>query len=146
MSGSGRCTLSHHLDCGSGIMSNLRTPLSQVKGLGSAKEGTSHFWVQRLTAIALIPLVLWLCFSIASLPGMDYVSIREWISGPFTAIMLILFLLVGFYHAKLGLQMVIEDYVSSHGSRTVMIIAVTFLAGILAVTGVFAVLRIAFAT
>ena len=94
-------------------MSHLRTPLSQVKGLGSAKEGTGHFWVQRLTAIGLVPLVLWLSFSIAALPGMDYVSIREWISSPFTSIMLILFLIAGFYHAKLGLQTVIEDYIGN---------------------------------
>jgi len=127
-------------------MSHLRTPLSQVKGLGSAKEGTGHFWVQRLTAIGLVPLVLWLSFSIAALPGMDYVSIREWISSPFTSIMLILFLIAGFYHAKLGLQTVIEDYIGNHSTRTVMIIVVSFLATILAVTGVFSVLRIAFAT
>ena len=127
-------------------MSHLRTPLSQVKGLGSAKEGTGHFWVQRLTAIGLVPLVLWLSFSIAALPGMDYVSIREWISSPFTSIMLILFLIAGFYHAKLGLQTVIEDYIGNHSTRTVMIIIVSFLAAILAVTGVFSVLRIAFAT
>jgi len=98
-------------------MSHLRTPLSQVKGLGSAKEGTGHFWVQRL-----------------------------WISSPFTSIMLILFLIAGFYHAKLGLQTVIEDYIGNHSTRTVMIIAISFLAAILAVTGVFSVLRIAFAT
>ncbi len=127
-------------------MSNLRTPLSQVKGLGSAKEGTGHFWIQRLTAIALVPLVLWLGFSIASLPGMDYVSIREWISSPFTSILLILFVITGFYHAKLGLQTVIEDYIGNHSTRTVMIIVVSFLAAILAVTGVFSILRIAFAT
>ena len=127
-------------------MSNLRTPLSQVKGLGSAKEGTGHFWIQRLTAIALVPLVLWLGFSIACLPGMDYVSIREWISSPFTSILLILFVITGFYHAKLGLQTVIEDYIGNHSTRTVMIIVVSFLAAILAVTGVFSILRIAFAT
>ena len=77
---------------------------------------------------------------------MDYVSIREWISSPFTSIMLILFLIAGFYHAKLGLQTVIEDYIGNHSTRTVMIIIVSFLATILAVTGVFSVLRIAFAT
>jgi len=126
-------------------MKSLRTPLSEVKGLGSAKEGTSHFWTQRLTALALIPLVLWLCFSIASLPGMDYVSVREWLSSPFTAIVMILLLITGFYHAKLGLQMVIEDYVGNHATRTVAIIAVTMLSAVLAVTGIFSVLRIAFA-
>jgi len=127
-------------------MSNFRTPLSKVKGLGSAKEGTDHFWKQRLTAIALAPLVLWLAFSIASLPGMDYIAIREWLSQPFNAIVMILLLITGFFHARLGLQVVIEDYVGSHGPRTIAIIAVTFVAAALCVTGVFSVMRIAFAS
>lgn len=127
-------------------MSNFRSPLSRVKGLGSAKEGTDHFWIQRLTAIALVPLVLWLAFSIASLPGMDYVAVREWLSQPFNAIVMILFMTAGFYHARLGLQVVIEDYVGSHGPRTAAIIAVTFVAVALGITGVFSVLRIALAS
>ena len=127
-------------------MSNFRTPLSRVKGLGSAKEGTDHFWVQRLTAIALIPLVLWLAFSIASLPSMDYLAVREWLSQPFNAIVMILFMTAGFYHSRLGLQVVIEDYICSHGARTAAIIAVTFIAVAMCVTGVFSVLRIAFAS
>jgi len=127
-------------------MSNYRTPLSRVKGLGSAKEGTDHFWAQRLTAIALVPLVLWLTFSIASLPDMDYLAIREWLSQPFNAIVMILFMIAGFYHSRLGLQVVIEDYIGSHGPRTASIIAVTFIAVALGVTGVFSVLRIALAS
>ena len=126
-------------------MSNFRTPLSRVKGLGSAKEGTDHFWVQRLSAIALVPLVLWLAFSIASLSSMDYVTIREWLSQPFNAIVMILFMVAGFYHSRLGLQVVIEDYIGSHGPRTAAIIAVTFIAVALGITGVFSVLRIALA-
>ena len=126
-------------------MSKFRTPLSRVKGLGSAKEGTDHFWVQRLTAIALVPLVLWLAFSIASLPSMEYVAIREWLSQPFNAIVMILFMTAGFYHSRLGLQMIIEDYIGSHGPRTAAIIAVTFIAVALGITGVFSVLRIALA-
>lgn len=126
-------------------MSNFRTPLSRVKGLGSAKEGTEHFWTQRLTAIALIPLVVWLAFSVASLSSMDYVAIREWLSVPFNAILMILFIITGFFHARLGLQVVIEDYIGSHGPRTIAIIAVTFIAAALGVTGVFSVMRIAFA-
>ena len=125
-------------------MNNLRTPLSQVKGHGSAKEGTGHFWVQRLTAIAMIPLVLWLCFSVASLPGMSQEEIRAWLSGSFTAVMMIVLVLVGLYHAKLGLQMIIEDYVGNHGTRTAAVIAVTLLCGFLAILGVFSVMRIAF--
>lgn len=127
-------------------MSNFRTPLSKVKGLGSAKEGTSHFWTQRLTAIALIPLVLWLAFSVASLPDMEYLAMREWLSQPFNAITMILFIIAGFYHARLGLQVVIEDYIGSHGPRTAAIIGVTFIASAMAVTGVFSVMRIAFAS
>jgi len=126
-------------------MKNLRTPLSEVKGLGSAKEGTSHFWSQRLSALALIPLVIWLCFSVASLPGMDYVSLREWLSSPMTAVMMILLLIAGFTHSRLGLQVVIEDYIGSHALRTIGIIAVTMLAAVMGVVGVFSVLRISFA-
>jgi len=125
-------------------MSNLRTPLSIVKGHGSAKEGTGHFWVQRLTAIAMIPLVLWLCFSVASLPGMSAAEIRDWLSGTFSAVMMIVLILTGLYHAKLGLQVVIEDYVGDHGLRTAAVIGVTLLCGFLAILGVFSVMRIAF--
>jgi len=124
---------------------NRRTPLKQVKGLGSAKEGTSHFWAQRLSAMALVPLILWLCFSIASLPGMDYVTLREWLSHPFTAIMMILLIVTAFFHSRLGLQEVAIDYIGGHAARTVAFVAITFLAAILAVTGVFSVMRIAFA-
>lgn len=126
-------------------MKNLRSPLSEVKGHGSAKEGTSHFWTQRLSAIALIPLVFWLCFAVASLPGTDYLSVREWLSSPFTSVMMVLFIMVAFFHSRLGLQAVIEDYVSGHAGRTVAIIGITFAAAVLAVIGVFSVLRIAFA-
>jgi len=125
-------------------MNNLRTPLSQVKGLGSAKEGTDHFWVQRLTAIALIPLVIWIAFAIARLPSMSQADIQAWLSSPFSAVMMILFVLAAFWHARLGLQMVIEDYVGNHAVRTAAIIGVTLLSFALAVVGVFSVLRIAF--
>lgn len=125
-------------------MSNLRTPLSQVKGLGSAKEGTGHFWIQRLTAIGLIPLVVWVAFAIARLPSMSQADIQSWLSSPFSAVLMILFLIAAFWHAKLGLQVVIEDYVSDHAVRTVAIIAVSLISFALAVTGVFSVLRIAF--
>lgn len=127
-------------------MSRLRTPLSEVKGLGSAKEGTGHFWSQRLSALALVPLIIWLCFSIASLPGMDYVSMREWLSQPVTAILMILLIVAGFFHARLGLQEVAIDYIGDGAARTITFIAITFGAALLAVTGVFSVLRIALAS
>jgi len=126
-------------------MNTLRTPLKNVKGLGSAKEGTSHFWTQRLTAMALVPLVIWLCFSIASLPGTDHASIQAWVGKPFTAVLLVLTLFAAFYHAKLGLQVILEDYIANHGTRTAAIIASTFLCILFGAMGIFAVLKIAFA-
>lgn len=125
-------------------MSNLRTPLSRAKGLGSAKEGTGHFWVQRLTAISLIPMVIWVAFAVARLPSMSQADIHTWLSSPFSAVLMILFLIAACLHAKLGLQVVIEDYVSNHAVRTAAIIAVTLISFALAVIGVFSVLRIAF--
>ncbi|MBX2837747.1 MAG: succinate dehydrogenase, hydrophobic membrane anchor protein [Gammaproteobacteria bacterium] len=123
-------------------MKHLRSPLSQVKGLGSAKEGTDHFWLQRLTALALIPLLLWLCFSVAALPSMSQEEVRLWMAKPTSAVLLVLFLIAAFYHAKLGLQMVIEDYVGNHATRTAAIILVTFACILLAVIGIFSVLRV----
>ena len=96
-------------------MDDLSTPLSRVKGLGSAKEGTTHFWYQRLTAIILIPLILWFCISVASMP-VDHSTLVGWIQRPAVAIGLILLILSTFYHAQLGLQIVIEDYVSTHST------------------------------
>lgn len=125
-------------------MKNMRTPLSQVKGLGSAKEGTGHFWLQRLTAIGLIPLVVWVAFAVARLPSMSQTDIQLWLSNPLSAVLMILFLIASFWHAKLGLQVVIEDYVSDHGVRTVGIIAVNLISVALGVVGVFSVLHIAF--
>lgn len=124
-------------------MKDLRTPLAKVKGLGSAKSGLHHWWMQRLTAIALIPLTLWFCFAVAALPEANYETVREWIGSTFNATMLTLFVVVGFYHAQLGLQVIIEDYVSCHTKRTAAIIAVNFACVFFAVAGVFSILKIA---
>jgi len=122
---------------------SLRTPLARVKGTGSAGEGTGHFWHQRLTAIALIPLVIWFCFSLASLSSLDYASLQAWLSSPVSAVLMISALIAVFYHAALGLQVVLEDYVSDRAIRTAGIIAVNLLCVLLAVTGIFSVLKIA---
>jgi len=124
-------------------MKDVRAPLARVKGLGSAKDGTSHFWYQRLTALALIPLVLWVGYSLASLP-VDYETLSAFIRQPAVAIGLILLVIMVFYHSQLGLQVVIEDYVSSHAIRAFMIILCGFLNLILAVAGVVAILKILF--
>jgi succinate dehydrogenase / fumarate reductase membrane anchor subunit len=123
-------------------MSDLRTPLSQVKGLGSAKEGTAHFWRQRLTALVLIPLTLWFGFSVAAMP-VDYSTLIATIQNPAVMVGLIILIIATFYHAQLGLQVIIEDYVSSSSKRLISIILVNFLCILLGVIGVVAVLKIA---
>jgi succinate dehydrogenase / fumarate reductase membrane anchor subunit len=123
-------------------MSDLRTPLSQVKGLGSAKEGTAHFWRQRLTALVLIPLTLWFGFSVAAMP-VDYATLITTIQNPAVMVGLIILIIATFYHAQLGLQVIIEDYVSSSSKRLISIILVNFLCILLGVIGVVAVLKIA---
>ena len=124
-------------------MADLRSPLSKVKGLGSAKSGTNHFWHQRLTALLLIPLVLWLGFSLAAMP-VDHATLVEWIQQPLVTIALVLTIIVLFYHAQLGLQVVIEDYVGSHARRTVTLLLSNFLCLLFGIVGVVAVLKIAF--
>ena len=124
-------------------MKDLRTPLARVKGLGSARDGTSHFWHQRLTALLLIPLVLWAGFSIASLPA-DYATLVGWIQQPFVTVGLVLLVIVVFYHAQLGLQVVIEDYISSHARRTVVLLLSNLFCLVFGTVGVVSVLKIAF--
>ena len=122
----------------------MKTPLGQVRGLGSAKGGTHHWWLQRLTAIALIPLTVWLTASIVGLVGADYETVRTWVAIPLVAILLVLFLAATFYHLKLGLQVVIEDYVHHEGVKLAAQMAVTFAAILLAAVSIFAVLNVAF--
>jgi len=124
-------------------MANLRTPLSLAKGMGSAKKGTGHFWHQRLTALALIPLVIWFCFSLASLPSLDHAGITEWLQSPLSAILMISSLIALFAHAAMGLQVVIEEYVGDHATRTAAIIFVHLFSIFLGITGIFSVLKIA---
>lgn len=124
-------------------MSDLRTPLSRVKGLGSAKEGTTHFWRQRVTSLILIPLVLWVGFSLAAMP-VEHSTLVGWIQQPFVTLALTLLVITTFYHAQLGLQIVIEDYVSSHSRRTLTLLLSNFLCLIFGTVGVISVLKISF--
>jgi succinate dehydrogenase / fumarate reductase membrane anchor subunit len=124
-------------------MSDFRTPLAKVKGLGSAKEGTTHFWRQRLTALLLIPLVLWIGFSLAALP-VDHATLVGWIQQPWVSVALVLLVMVTFYHAQLGLQVVIEDYVSAHARRTVILLLSNLSCLLLGTIGVISVLKISF--
>ncbi|ULQ46586.1 succinate dehydrogenase, hydrophobic membrane anchor protein [Flagellatimonas centrodinii] len=122
---------------------SLRSPLSRARGLGSAKEGVHHFWVQRVSAVALVPLALWFVFSVARFAGNDFAVVRHWVSDPSVAVTLILFLAVTLYHSALGIQVVIEDYI--HRGRIVALMLSKFLHVIVAAASIFAVLKVALA-
>jgi len=92
---------------------SLRSPLGRVRGLGSAKEGVQHWWVQRVTALALIPLSLWFVISVITMIGADRSEVVDWLSSPFSAALALLLIAATFWHAMLGVQVVIEDYVHS---------------------------------
>ena len=124
-------------------MSKFRSPLSVVKGHGSAKDGTHHFWMQRVTAIALIPLLLWFCFSIACMPEATYVNVVTWLKSPFNSVMLILGIFASFYHLSMGLQVIIEDYVSNTNVRMVSILVMKLLCFFFAALGIFSVVKVA---
>lgn len=123
---------------------SLRTALGRVRGLGSAKGGTHHWWMQRVTAIALIPLTVWIVASFVAMTGADYETVRAWMAMPLVAILFILFIATGLYHLKLGLQVVIEDYVHSEGLKLASQMALTFACVLVAAASIFAVLKIAF--
>ena len=124
--------------------SDLRTPLARARGLGSAREGVHHWWAQRVTAIALIPLVVWFAISLVMMSGADYGAVRAWIGSPVVMVLLILTIAIGLHHGQLGLQVVIEDYVHGDGSKLALIVAVRFIAVLFGLAAIVAVLRIGF--
>ena len=123
---------------------NFRTPMSRARGFGSAKDGTGHWWQQRLTSIALVPLTIWFVASIVSLTGAGHAEVAAWIGAPLPAALMILLIVVTFHHVQLGLQVVIEDYVEPEWLKLAGIIVVKFVAAILGLLSVLAVLQIAF--
>ncbi len=121
---------------------SLRTPLGKVMGLGSAKEGTGHWWMQRVTAIALVVLGLWFMISLAAANDLGYRSTVAWLARPINAVLLSSFVLTLLYHSKLGVQIVIEDYVSSPAFKVGGLLLSVFVHLLLAMAGVIAILRI----
>ena len=120
------------------------SPLGRVLGWGSAKEGVEHWWAQRLTAVALVPLGIWLAVAFAGLEDFSYASVVGLIQAPLNSVFLILTLVTLTYHSHLGVQVVIEDYVHSAGLKILMLVLVSFAHVAVAVGGVFAALKIAF--
>ena len=123
---------------------SLMTPLNRVLGLGTAKGAAEHWWLQRVTAVALLPLGLWFALALLALPGFDHVDVIAWVQQPLTSILLILMVVAVGYHSHLGVQVVIEDYVSSKGLRVATLMASTLAHIGLSIAAVFAVLKIAF--
>lgn len=123
---------------------SLRSPLGKVLGAGSAKQGVHHWWMQRLTSVALVPLSIWFVVSLLSLPSFDHASVAAWMGQSWTALLLILFVLVATWHSQLGVRVVVEDYVHGAGARTVTLVSVMFAHTLIGAAGVFAVLKVAF--
>lgn len=124
---------------------SLRSPLARVRGLGSAKDGTGHWWAQRLTALALVPLTLWFCISVVTMIGAGHAAVAAWAGSPLVAGLLILLIVATFYHGALGLQVVIEDYVHAEMSKLVLLLIVKATALVLGLAGVLSVLTLLFA-
>ena len=126
-------------------MSQMRSPLGRVLGLGSAKEGVEHWWMQRLTAIAMVPLAIWFVIAALGLIGADRAAMVAWMHSPMSPVFAILLIVAVIYHLALGLQVVIEDYVHSEGWKLGLIIVLRLWCIVLVGRGVLAVLTLAFA-
>jgi succinate dehydrogenase / fumarate reductase membrane anchor subunit len=132
------------LDMGGPPVMSLRSPLGRVLGLGSAKDGTAHWWAQRVSAVALIPLTLWFVFSLWTLPALDYATVRAWLSFPLSGFLAVLLVAVSAYHSSLGITEVIEDYVHSAGMKSLCLLSLQFVHVLVGGAGIFAIMRVAF--
>ena len=124
----------------------METPIARVRGLGSARSGAHHWWLERLTSVALLVLFIWFIASVLRLPDLSYGTVREWLADPLAAVPMLLLVAVTFWHGKMGMQVVIEDYVHEAGSKAFAIALLNFFAIAGAGLAVFAVLKIAFAS
>lgn len=124
---------------------SLHTPMARALGHGSAKSGVGHWTSQRVSAIALALLALWFVSALLRMPDFAYATVLAWIGAPVNAVLLVLLTGTAAYHAFLGVQVVIEDYVHDHGLKVAALLLVAFLHVVVAAFGMFAVLRIAFA-
>jgi len=124
---------------------SLRSPLARARGLGAAHNGTHHWWSQRLTAIALLPLLLWFAVSMTSLATAGYAAVTMWLRAPVNAILMLALIAALFHHMQLGLQVVVEDYVHGHARKFILLLIIKYGAALLAISAAFAVLKVAFA-
>ena len=123
-------------------MKDLRSPLAKAKNWGVSPDASNDFLTQRMTALALVPLVIWLCLNIAFLPQATYPVLVNWIQSPLNSVMMILIVIVSFIHAQLGMQVIFEDYISKQTLRIAVIIATKFLSYFLMALGVYSIIKI----
>ena len=123
---------------------SIETPIARVRGLGSAHSGAHHWWIERLTSISTLLLFFWLGASLLTLPALDHQTIVGWLSSPTAAVPMLLLIVSTFWHLKLGMQVVIEDYVHDAGWKLFSIVLLKFFTILLAALAIFAVLKVAF--
>jgi succinate dehydrogenase / fumarate reductase membrane anchor subunit len=121
---------------------SLQTPIAKARGLGSSKEGLHHWTAQRLTAIALVPLTLWFVFSLVSVTGADYTIVKAWLQNTVNAVLVLIFVSALYYHAALGIQVVIEDYIESKWQKIGCLVLIKFLAWFAGLASALAVLKV----
>ena len=121
---------------------NLRTPIKQARGVGSSGEGVHHWWLHRVSAIALIPLTLWFVAGVIGIVAQDYEAAVAWVRDPWVTVLLLLFVSTVFHHSMLGIQVVVEDYVHQRTALVVSLLLNTFLHYLFAAAALVAVLRI----
>ena len=125
---------------------SLRSPMGRVLGRGSAKDGTDHWWAQRISAVALIPLTLWFLFSLLALPDLHYETVRSWLALPISTLLAVLLVVALSYHSHLGTTVIVEDYVHAPGTKLAALLLLRFLYVLIAGAGILAILHIAFGT
>ena len=121
---------------------DLRAPLARVRGLGSARDGTHHWWMQRVTAVALVPLSLWFTVSMMRVVGADHATASAWLQSPFNAAVMLALIAAVFYHAYLGVQVVLEDYVHAKPLKVASLLLVKFALVLLALVATLCVVRV----
>lgn len=121
---------------------SLRSPLGNVLGLGSAKEGTGHFWGQRLSGMGLLIVGIWFVVSLLMMPGFSHADAVDFIGKPFNGVMLLLLIVTMAYHSNLGVQVVVEDYVHGHGLKLCTLIVSRFVHIFFAVSAIYAIVKI----
>jgi succinate dehydrogenase / fumarate reductase membrane anchor subunit len=122
----------------------MRSWLGQARGLGSAKSGVAHWWTQRVTAVALVPLSLWFVFSVVAMGAIPRADALAWVHHPVNTVLMICLIVALFHHMQLGLQVVIEDYIHTEGTRVAVVLLMKAVTVLLGLAALISVLRLAF--